>query len=96
LVLKKCRKSDDVLFINASEHFTKDKRQNRLDDRHIDKIVATYQYRIEEAQRKSFSNSLVGFHRSENGGLATMASKCIFLAGFVSLRMPHSLVKESP
>jgi type I restriction enzyme M protein len=30
LVLKKCRKSDDVLFINASEHFTKDKRQNRL------------------------------------------------------------------
>jgi type I restriction enzyme M protein len=42
LVLKKCRKSDDVLFINASEHFTKDKRQNRLDDRHIDKIVDTY------------------------------------------------------
>jgi type I restriction-modification system DNA methylase subunit len=31
-----------VLFINASEHFTKDKRQNRLDDRHIDKIVNTY------------------------------------------------------
>jgi type I restriction enzyme M protein len=39
LVLKKCRKSDDVLFINASELFTKDKRQNRLDDRHIDKTM---------------------------------------------------------
>ncbi|VVH65149.1 Type I restriction-modification system, DNA-methyltransferase subunit M (EC [uncultured Gammaproteobacteria bacterium] len=50
LVLKKCRKSDDVLFINASEHFTKDKRQNRLDDRHIDKIVDTYQNRVEEAR----------------------------------------------
>jgi type I restriction-modification system DNA methylase subunit len=48
LSLKKCRKSDDVLFINASEHFTKDKRQNRLDKTHIDKIVDTYQYRIEE------------------------------------------------
>jgi type I restriction enzyme M protein len=33
---------------------------------------------------------------SLNGGLATMASKRIFLAGFSSLRMPHSLVKESP
>jgi type I restriction enzyme M protein len=50
LVLKKCRKSDDVLFINASEHFTKDKRQNRLDKTHINKIVDTYRYRIEEAR----------------------------------------------
>ena len=50
LVLKKCKKSDDVLFINASEHFTKDKRQNRLDDRHIHKIVNTYQDRVEEAR----------------------------------------------
>jgi len=48
LVLKKCKKSDDVLFINASEHFTKDKRQNHLEDEHIDKIVETYQYRKEE------------------------------------------------
>ena len=48
LVLKKCKKSDDVLFINASEHFTKDKRQNKLEDEHIDKIVDTYQYRKKE------------------------------------------------
>lgn len=48
LVLKKCKKSDDVLFINASEHFEKGKRQNRLLPEHIEKIVSTYQYRSEE------------------------------------------------
>jgi type I restriction enzyme M protein len=48
LVLKKCKKPDDVLFINASEHFEKGKRQNRLLPEHIDKIVDTYQYRKEE------------------------------------------------
>ena len=30
LVLKKCKKPDDVLFINAAEHFVKGKRQNQL------------------------------------------------------------------
>jgi type I restriction enzyme M protein len=48
LVLKKCKKPDDVLFINASEHFEKSKRQNRLLDEHIEKIVSTYQFRNEE------------------------------------------------
>jgi type I restriction enzyme M protein len=50
LVLKKCKKSDDVLFINASspEHFDKGKRQNRLLPEHIDKIIDTYQNRREE------------------------------------------------
>ncbi|NCA89867.1 MAG: type I restriction-modification system subunit M, partial [Gammaproteobacteria bacterium] len=48
LVLKKCKKPDDVLFINASEHFEKGKRQNHLLPAHIDKIIATYQYRQEE------------------------------------------------
>ncbi|MDD5391790.1 MAG: type I restriction-modification system subunit M [Thiothrix sp.] len=48
LVLKKCKKPDDVLFINASEHFEKGKRQNRLLPEHIDKIIATYQFRQEE------------------------------------------------
>ena len=43
LVLKKCKKPDDVLFINASEHFEKGKRQNFLYDEHIEKIVDTYQ-----------------------------------------------------
>ncbi len=48
LILKKCKKPDDVLFINAAEHFEKGKRQNVLLEEHIDKIVDTYQYRREE------------------------------------------------
>ncbi|NKF20986.1 type I restriction-modification system subunit M [Solimonas marina] len=48
LVLKKCKKPEDVLFINAAEHFEKGKRQNFLNDGHIEKIVSTYQYRREE------------------------------------------------
>lgn len=50
LVLKKCKKPDDVLFINAAEHFEKGKRQNQLRPEHIDKIIDTYQYRKEEAR----------------------------------------------
>lgn len=50
LVLKRCKKPDDVLFINASgpENFEKGKRQNRLLPEHIDKIVDTYQHRKEK------------------------------------------------
>lgn len=48
LVLKKCKKPDDVLFINATEHFAKGKRQNQLTDEHIGKIIETYQFRKEE------------------------------------------------
>jgi len=54
LILKKCKKEDDVLFINASEQFDKGKRQNTLADNHIDNIVETYQFRkdIERYSRK--------------------------------------------
>ncbi len=48
LVLKRCKKPDDVLFINAAEHFVKGKRQNQLSEEHIAKIIATYQHRSEE------------------------------------------------
>lgn len=48
LVLKRCKKSDDVLFINAAELFEKGKRQNKLLSRHIDKIIDTYQFRKEK------------------------------------------------
>lgn len=48
LVLKKCKKPDDVLFINAAEHFEKGKRQNRLTEEHIAKIIDTYQFRKDE------------------------------------------------
>ncbi|MFC2017697.1 type I restriction-modification system subunit M [Chloroflexota bacterium] len=53
LVLKKCKKPDDVLFINASEYFEKNKRQNHLLPEHIDKIVDTYQRREKEVKRYS-------------------------------------------
>jgi len=48
LVLKKCKKADDVLFINAAEYFEKGKRQNRLLPEYIAKILDTYQHRREE------------------------------------------------
>jgi len=48
LVLKRCKMADDVLFINACEHFEKGKKQNYLLPEHIDKILSTYQYRDEE------------------------------------------------
>ena len=50
LVLKKCRRTDDILFINASseEHYKKGKRQNSLRPEDINKIVETYQFRREE------------------------------------------------
>ena len=48
LVLKKCKKPDDVLFINAAEYFTKGKRQNVLGDADIERIIATYRDRTEQ------------------------------------------------
>ena len=48
LVLKKCKKQDDVLFINAAEEYDKGKRQNVLQPEHITKIIDTYQFRKEE------------------------------------------------
>ena len=50
LVLKKCKKFDDVLFINAVDHFEKGKRQNNLLPENIDKIIDTYKDRKEETR----------------------------------------------
>ena len=44
LVLKKHKKFDDVLFIDASKYFEKGKRQSKILPEHID----TYQFRKEE------------------------------------------------
>lgn len=48
LVLKKCKKQDDVLFINAAEHFDKGKRQNSLNEKHIQEIIETFKFRKEK------------------------------------------------
>lgn len=60
LVLKKCKKEDDILFINASEHFEKVGRLNALregengEPNDIQKIVETYKFRnnLERYSRK--------------------------------------------
>ena len=49
LVFKKCRENpDNILFIDASQHFEKVKTQNMLRDEDIEKIVSTYRNRTEE------------------------------------------------
>ena len=46
LVLKKCRKQDDnILFIDASQHFEKAGNQNTLTDEQVNRIVETYKQR---------------------------------------------------
>jgi type I restriction enzyme M protein len=57
LVLKKCKKHDDVLFINASEHYERGKRQNTLregeneEPNDIRKIIETYQFRPKHIEK---------------------------------------------
>jgi type I restriction enzyme M protein len=51
LVFKKCRETpDDILFIDASQHFEKVKNQNVLRPQDIDKIISTYRDRKTEAK----------------------------------------------
>ena len=46
LILKKCRKQDDnILFIDASQHYEKVGNQNTLSDAHVDRIIETYRKR---------------------------------------------------
>ena len=64
LILKKCKKADNVLFINASAHFDKGKRQNSLGENHIDSIVETYKYRKE---RERYSRKVSMEEIEKNG-----------------------------
>ncbi len=64
LVLKKCKKFDDVLFINASEYFEKGKGQNYLSEEHLTKVIDTYQYRKEE-ERYSRSVSMTELEKND-------------------------------
>ncbi len=42
LIFNKAKETDEVLFIDASEHFEKGTKQNRLREQDIDTIVSTY------------------------------------------------------
>lgn len=48
IVLKKCRKNDKILFINASseEHYEKGKRQNFLRENDVEDIIDAYKKRV--------------------------------------------------
>jgi type I restriction enzyme M protein len=48
VVLKKGRKRDDILFIDASQHYEKVKTQNKLRAEDVDRIVNTYRERSEQ------------------------------------------------
>ena len=48
LVLKKNKSDNKILFIDASEDFIKDKKNNLLTEEHIEKILSTYKGRIEK------------------------------------------------
>jgi len=76
LVLKRCKKPDDVLFINAAEHFEKGKRQNVLTAEHIDKIVETYRDRREEARY----SKRVGMDRIKSEGYNLNISRYVSTA----------------
>ncbi|MDG2433797.1 N-6 DNA methylase, partial [Flavobacterium sp.] len=57
LVLKKTRQNpNDVLFIDASQHFNKGKTQNVLLDEHITKIITTYKNRKPEDKYSHSAN----------------------------------------
>ena len=45
IVFKKSRKNTDILFIDASQEYTKIKHQNKLQPEHIQKIINTYKKR---------------------------------------------------
>ena len=64
LVLKKCKKQDDVLFINASEHFEKGKRQNTLSEQHLKNIIETYKFR-KEIERYSCRVSMAEIEKND-------------------------------
>lgn len=64
LVLKKCKKADDVFFINATGHFDKGKRQNSLGENHIKSIIGTYKYRKE---RERYSRKVSMEEIEKNG-----------------------------
>ena len=58
LVFKKCRKdNENVLFIDASNNFEKNKNQNRLRDEDIKQIIDTYRNR-EEKEKFSYKANL--------------------------------------
>ncbi|SHF46225.1 type I restriction enzyme M protein, partial [Ruegeria intermedia] len=64
LVFKKCRETDDILFVDASTCFQKGKNQNWLGPEDVDRIVGAYRNRVEE---KRFAHRASRDEIAENG-----------------------------
>ncbi|WP_159021466.1 type I restriction-modification system subunit M [Formosa sp. L2A11] len=95
LVLKKCKKDDDVLFINASEHYKKEKRQNILRDGTVDgaidpkepndiqEIVDTYKNRPEKIERYARRVSMEEIEKNDFN---------LNISRYVSTAKPESII----
>ncbi|MFV0504031.1 MAG: type I restriction-modification system subunit M [Lachnospirales bacterium] len=57
LVFKKCRDSKEILFIDASNEFKKQKNQNRLTEDNINKIIETFKER-REVEKYSYNATM--------------------------------------
>ena len=80
-MLKKCKKTDDVLFINASEGYKKVRRQNALEQIHIDAIIENY---IDREPREQFSR------RVELQEIVEENDYNLNISRYVSTAMPES------
>ncbi len=83
LVLKKCKKEDDVLFINASEDYKKEKRQNILRDGDVKKIVDAYQNRPEKIERYARRVSMAEIEKNDFN---------LYISRYVSTAKPESII----
>jgi type I restriction enzyme M protein len=95
LVLKKCKKDDDVLFINASEQYKKEKNQNILRDGKVDgvldpkepndikKIIDTYQNRPENIERYARRVSMAEIEKNDYN---------LNISRYVSTALPEKII----
>lgn len=101
IVLKKCRRTADVLFINAAECYEKGKKQNVLTSEHIKKIVDTYRLRTE---KKRFSRCVALTEIKDNDynlnitryvSLAQEEEQIDLVANHANLTQIDAQIKES-
>lgn len=95
LVLKKCKKDDDVLFINASERYKKEKRQNILRDGTVDgvinpkeendikEIIDTYQNRPDKLERYARRVSMAEIEKNDFN---------LNISRYVSTALPEKII----
>jgi type I restriction enzyme M protein len=64
IVLKKHRDGRDVLFIDASKHFEKEKKQNVMKEEHINRVIELYKNR-EDVEKEAH---VASFEEIEENG----------------------------